>query len=235
MIYSFNISDYIKYACFCKEIPKSRKAIPKTHVTLLCNSPHKIFLNLTKEKPINMNTYDFSYNEFTKIIYINSNFYLLGKRGYCIVFDNNFENEKKVFYHKAIPLYDIIQFQKYFVIFTADFNLVLVEFNFDLSRMIDLFYIKIGMNRVTNLIYINNILYITNADKNVYSIDVNMEFELYEEREKIIKEAKFSEAFNVYYELHKNKRKKRKGKKGKGKGKTKSSSPKKASPGKKKK
>ena len=235
LIYTFNISDYIKYACFCKEIPKRKKAIPKTHVTLLCNSPHKIFLNLTKEKPINMNTYDFSYNEFTKIIYINSNFYLLGKRGYCIVFDNNFENEKKVFYHKAIPLYDIIQFQKYFVIFTADFNLVLVEFNFDLSRMIDLFYIKIGMNRVTNLIYINNILYITNADKNVYSIDVNMEFELYEEREKIIKEAKFSEAFNVYYELHKNKRKKRKGKKGKGKGKTKSSSPKKASPAKKKK
>ena len=235
LIYTFNISDYIKYACFCKEIPKRKKAIPKTHVTLLCNSPHKIFLNLTKEKPINMNTYDFSYNEFTKIIYINSNFYLLGKRGYCIVFDNNFKNEKKVFYHKAIPLYDIIQFQKYFVIFTADFNLVLVEFNFDLSRMIDLFYIKIGMNRVTNLIYINNILYITNADKNVYSIDVNMEFELYEEREKIIKEAKFSEAFNVYYELHKNKRKKRKGKKGKGKGKTKSSSPKKASPAKKKK
>ena len=235
LIYTFNISDYIKYACFCKEIPKRKKAIPKTHVTLLCNSPHKIFLNLTKEKPINMNTYDFSYNEFTKIIYINSNFYLLGKRGYCIVFDNNFENEKKVFYHKAIPLYDIIQFQKYFVIFTADFNLVLVEFNFDLSRMIDLFYIKIGMNRVTNLIYINNILYITNADKNVYSIDVNMEFELYAEREKIIKEAKFSEAFNVYYELHKNKRKKRKGKKGKGKGKTKSSSPKKASSAKKKK
>ena len=235
LIYTFNISDYIKYACFCKEIPKRKKAIPKTHVTLLCNSPHKIFLNLTKEKPINMNTYDFSYNEFTKIIYINSNFYLLGKRGYCIVFDNNFENEKKVFYHKAIPLYDIIQFQKYFVIFTADFNLVLVEFNFELSRMIDLFYIKIGMNRVTNLIYINNIVYITNADKNVYSIDVNMEFELYEEREKIIKEAKFSEAFNVYYELHKNKRKKRKGKKGKGKGKTKSSSPKKASPAKKKK
>ena len=26
LIYSFNISDYIKYACFCKEIPKSRKA-----------------------------------------------------------------------------------------------------------------------------------------------------------------------------------------------------------------
>ena len=238
LIYSFNISDYIKYACFCKEIPKSRKAIPKTHVTLLCNSPHKIFLNLTKEKPLNMNSYDFSYNEFTKIIYINSNFYLLGKRGYCIVFDNNFENEKKVFYHKAIPLYDIIQFRKYFVIFTSDFNLVLVDFNFDLSRMINLFYIKLGNNRVTNLIYINNILYITNADKNVYSIDVNVEFELYEEREKMIKEGKFSEAFNVYYELHKSKKKKRKkGKKGKGKKKTKSASPKKksASPGKKKK
>ena len=104
--------------------------------------------------------------------------------------------------------------------------------------MINLFYIKLGNNRVTNLIYINNILYITNADKNVYSIDVNVEFELYEEREKMIKEGKFSEAFNVYYELHKSKKKKRKkGKKGKGKKKTKSASPKKksASPGKKKK
>ena len=239
LIYTFNISDYIKYACFCKEIPKSKRIIPKTHITLLCNSPRKIFLNLTKEKPINMNTYDFNYNDFTKIIYINNNFYLLGKRGNCIVFNNNFEDEKKVLYHKAIPLYDIIQFKKYFVIFTADFNMVLVDFNFDLSRMIELFYIKFGMNRVTNLIYINNILYITNADKNIYSIDVNTEYELYEERIEMIKEDKFCDAFNVFYELHKNKRKKKKkGKKGKkGKGKKKSASPakKKASPAKKKK
>ena len=230
LIYTFNISDYIKYACFCKEIPKSKRIIPKTHITLLCNSPRKIFLNLTKEKPINMNTYDFNYNDFTKIIYINNNFYLLGKRGNCIVFNNNFEDEKKVLYHKAIPLYDIIQFKKNFVIFTADFNMVLVDFNFDLSRMIELFYIKFGMNRVTNLIYINNILYITNADKNIYSIDVNTEYELYEERIEMIKEDKFCDAFNVFYELHKNKRKKKKkGKKGKGKKKSASPAKKKAS------
>ena len=236
LIYTFNISDYIKYACFCKEIPKSKRIIPKTHITLLCNSPRKIFLNLTKEKPINMNTYDFNYNDFTKIIYINNNFYLLGKRGNCIVFNNNFEDEKKVLYHKAIPLYDIIQFKKYFVIFSADFNMVLVDFNFDLSRMIELFYIKFGMNRVTNLIYINNILYITNADKNIYSIDVNTEYELYEERIEMIKEDKFCDAFNVFYELHKNKRKKKKkGKKGKGKKKSASPAKKKASPAKKKK
>ena len=236
LIYTFNISDYIKYACFCKEIPKSKRIIPKTHITLLCNSPRKIFLNLTKEKPINMNTYDFNYNDFTKIIYINNNFYLLGKRGNCIVFNNNFEDEKKVLYHKAIPLYDIIQFKKYFVIFTADFNMVLVDFNFDLSRMIELFHIKFGMNKVTNLIYINNILYITNADKNIYSIDVNTEYELYEERIEMIKEDKFCDAFNVFYELHKNKRKKKKkGKKGKGKKKSASPAKKKASPAKKKK
>ena len=236
LIYTFNISDYIKYACFCKEIPKSKRIIPKTHITLLCNSPRKIFLNLTKEKPINMNTYDFNYNDFTKIIYINNNFYLLGKRGNCIVFNNNFEDEKKVLYHKAIPLYDIIQFKKYFVIFTADFNMVLVDFNFDLSRMIELFYIKFGLNRVTNLIYINNILYITNADKNIYSFDVNTEYELYEERIEMIKEDKFCDAFNVFYELHKNKRKKKKkGKKGKGKKKSASPAKKKASPAKKKK
>ena len=29
-------------------IVKNRKIIPKTHITLLCNSPHKIKLNLTK-------------------------------------------------------------------------------------------------------------------------------------------------------------------------------------------
>ena len=236
LIYTFNISDYIKYACFCKEIPKSKRIIPKTHITLLCNSPRKIFLNLTKEKPINMNTYDFSYNDFTKIIYINNNFYLLGKRGNCIVFNNNFEDEKKVLYHKAIPLYDIIQFKKYFVIFTADFNMVLVDFNFDLSRMIELFYIKFGMNRVTNLIYINNVLYITNADRNIYSIDVNTEYELYEERVEMMKEEKFCDAFNVFYELHKNKRKKKKkGKKGKAKKKSASPAKKKASPAQKKK
>ena len=238
LLYKFNIPDYIRYACFCKEIPKNKRVIPKTHITLLCNSPHKVFLNLTKDKPINMNMYDFSYNNFTKIIYINNNFYLLGKRGNCIVFNNNFEDEQKVSYYKAIPLYDIIQFKKYFVIFTAEFNMVLVEFNFELNRMISLFKMKLGNNKVTNLIYINNILYITNADKNVYSIDVNTEYELYEERVAMKKEEKFCDAFNVYYELHKNKRKKKKkGKKGKGKGKKKSASPdkKKASPKKKKK
>ena len=103
-----------------------------------------------------MNTYDFPYNNFTKIIYINNNFYILGKRGNCIVMNNNFEDEKKVFYHKAIPLYDIIQFKKFFVIFTADFNMALVDFNFDNNRMIELFHIKFGLNKVTNLIYINN-------------------------------------------------------------------------------
>ena len=238
LIYTFNINDYIRYACFCKEIPKSKRVIPKTHITLLCNSPHKIFLNLTKEKPLNMNTYDFNYNNFTKIIFINNNFYLLGKKGTCVVFNNNFEDEKKVSYHKAIPIYDIIQFKKYFVIFTADFKMTVVDFNFDLNRMTEFFYIKFGVNKVTNLIYINNILYITNADKNVYSIDVNMEYELYEERVEMIKEEKFSDAFNVYYELHKSKRKKKKkGKKGKGKAKKKTASPekKKASPAKKKK
>ena len=226
LLYTFNISDYINYACFCKEIVKNRKIIPKTHITLLCNSPHKIKLNLTKEKPINMNTYDFPYNNFTKIIYINNNFYILGKRGNCIVMNNNFEDEKKVFYHKAIPLYDIIQFKKFFVIFTADFNMALVDFNFDNNRMIELFHIKFGLNKVTNLIYINNILYITNADKNIYSIDVNTEYELFEERVEMKKEEKFCDAFNIYYELHKNKRKKKKkGKKGKGKAKKKSASP----------
>ena len=236
LLYKFEISDYIKYACFCKEITKSKKVIPKTHITLLCNSPHKIFLNLTNEKPLNLNMYDFSYNDFTKIIYINNNFYLLGKRGNCVVFNNNFEDEKKVLFHKAIPLYDIIQFKKDFVIFTADFHMTLVEFNFDLNRMISLFYIKLGTNKVTNLIYINNILYITNADKNIYSIDVNMEYELYYERTAIDKEEKFCEAFNVFYEAHKNKRKKKKkGKKGKAKKKTASPEKKKASPAKKKK
>ena len=233
LLYTFDISDYINYACFCKEIPKNKRIIPKTHITLLCNSPHKIFMNLTKEKPINMNTYDFPYNNFTKIIYINNNFYILGKRGNCIVMNNNFEDEKTVFYHKAIPLHDIIQFKKYFVIFTADFNLALVDLNFDNNRMIELFHIKFGMNKVTNLIYINNVLYITNADKYIYSIDVNTEYELYEERVEMKKEEKFCDAFNVYYELHKNKRKKKKkGKKGKGKGKAKKKS---ASPTKKKK
>ena len=88
--------------------------------------------------------------------------------------------------------------------------MVLVEFNFELNRMISLFKMKLGNNKVTNLIYINNILYITNADKNVYSIDVNTEYELYEERVAMKKEEKFCDAFNVYYELHKNKRKKKK-------------------------
>ena len=236
LLYKFEISDYIKYACFCKEITKSKKVIPKTHITLLCNSPHKIFLNLTNEKPLNLNMYDFSHNDFTKIVYINNNFYLLGKRGNCVVFNNNFEDEKKVLFHKAIPLYDIIQFKKDFVIFTADFHMTLVEFNFDLNRMISLFYIKLGTNKVTNLIYINNILYITNADKNIYSIDVNMEYELYYERTAIDKEEKFCEAFNVFYEAHKNKRKKKKkGKKGKATKKTTSPEKKKASPAKKKK
>ena len=237
LLYSFKTNDYVKYVCFCKEIPKSKRATPRTHLTLLCNSPHKIFLNLTLEKPINMNTYDFKYNNFTKIIFNNNSFYLLGNRGECIVFNNNFENEQKVLYKKAIPLYDIISYKKYFLLFTSEFNMSLVEFNFEKNAMNELFYIKFGINKVTNLIYINDILYITNADKNIYSIDFNIEYRLYEERIAMKKEEKLSEEYNIYYELHKNKKKKKKkGKKGKG-GKKKSSSPakKKVSPPKKKK
>ena len=224
LLYSFNVSDYVKYVCFCKEISKNKR-VTKTHLTLLCNSPHKIILNLTQEKPINMNTYDFKYNDFTKIIFNNNNFYLLGKRGECIVFNNNFVEEQKVFYKKAIPLYDIIQYNKKFLLFTSEFNMCLVEFNFEKNKMIELFYIKFGMNRVTNLIYINDVLYITNADKNIYCIDFNYEYRLYEERLAMKKEELLSEEYNIYYELHKNKKKKKKkGKKGKG-GKKKSVSP----------
>ena len=219
LLYSFNVSDYVKYVCFCKEISKNKR-VTKTHLTLLCNSPHKIILNLTQEKPINMNTYDFKYNDFTKIIFNNNNFYLLGKRGECIVFNNNFVEEQKVFYKKAIPLYDIIQYNKKFLLFTSEFNMCLVEFNFEKNKMIELFYIKFGMNRVTNLIYINDVLYITNADKNIYCIDFNYEYRLYEERLAMKKEELLSEEYNIYYELHKNKKKKKKkGKKGKGGGK----------------
>ena len=238
LIYTFNIPDYIRYACFCKEITRSRKVIPKTHITLLCSTPHKIFLNLTQEKPLNMNMYDFKHNDFTKVVYINNFFYLLGKRGKCVVYNNNFEDEKIVFYHKSIPIYDIIQFEKNFVIFTSENNMVLVEFNFEVNKMIDLFYIKFGISKVTNLIYINNILYITNADKNIYSIDVKTENELYYERSLMLNEEKFCNIFNVFYEAHKNKRKKKKkGKKGKGKSTVKSSSTNKktAAPAKKKK
>ena len=236
LLYSFKTNDYVKYVCFCKEIPKSKRATPRAHLTLLCNSPHKIFLNLTLEKPINMNTFDFKYNNFTKIVFNNNNFYLLGNSGECIVFNNNFEDEKKVLYKKAIPLYDIIQYKNYFLLFTSEFNMSLVEFNFDKNSMNELFYIKFGMNRVTNLIYINDVLYITNADKNIYMIDFNFEYRLYEERVAMKKEEKLSEEYNIYYELHKNKKKKKKkGKKGKG-GKKKSASPakKKSSPKKKK-
>ena len=219
LLYSFNVSDYVKYICFCKEISKNKR-VTKTHLTLLCNSPHKIILNLTQEKPINMNTYDFKYNDFTKIIFNNNNFYLLGKRGECIVFNNNFVEEQKVFYKKAIPLYDIIQYNKKFLLFTSEFNMCLVEFNFEKNKIIELFYIKFGMNRVTNLIYINDVLYITNADKNIYCIDFNYEYRLYEERLAMKKEELLSEEYNIYYELHKNKKKKKKkGKKGKGGGK----------------
>ena len=139
-------------------------------------------------------------------------------------------------YKKAIPLYDIIQYKKNFLVFTSEFNMCLVEFNFENNKMNELFYIKFGMNKVTNLIYINDILYITNADKNVYSIDFNYEYRLYEERVAMKKEEKLSEEYNIYYELHKNKKKKKKkGKKGKGKKKASSPGKKKASPGKKKK
>ena len=224
LLYSFNVTDYVKYVCICKEVSKNKR-VNKTHLTLLCNSPHKIILNLTQEKPINMNTYDFKYNDFTKIIFNNNSFYLLGKRGECIVFNNNFENEQIVIYKKPIPLYDITQYKKYFLLFTSEFNMCLVEFNFEAKKMNELFYIKFGLNKVTNLIYINDVLYITNADKNIYSIDFNVEYRLYEERIAMKKEEILSEEYNIYYELHKNKKKKKKkGKKGKG-GKKKSVSP----------
>ena len=140
---------------------------------------------------------------------------------------------KMVVYHKNIPLFDIIQYKTNFLIFTAEFNMCFVEFKYETKKMNELFFIKFGMNKVTNLMYISDVLYVTNADMNIYSIDFNFEYQIFEEKVAMKKEELLSEDYNKYYELHKNKKKKKKkGKKGK-KGKKKASTSK--SPKKKKK
>ena len=238
VIYKFTLDDYVKYICFCQELTKNKKIIPKSHLTFLCSGPHKINFYFTKDEPI-LNSVDFPYNNINKVTFLNNNYYLLGKRGECVIFNKNFENPdnskeaKMVVYHKSIPLFDIIQYKTNFLIFTAEFNMCFVEFKYETKKMNELFFIKFGMNRVTNLMYISDVLYVTNADMNIYSIDFNFEYQIFEEKVAMKKEELLSEDYNKYYELHKNKKKKKKkGKKGK-KGKKKASTSK--SPKKKKK
>lgn len=229
------MENYVRYICFCEQIVKSKRIVPKRTLTLLCNESYKVNLNLekNKEKPI-FDSSDFKYNNFTKIVFLTqtNKFYLLGYHGECIIFNKNFEEEDYVCYPKTIALFDIIQYKKKFLLFTSEFHMSLVEFDLDKKKMKELFYIKFGLNRVTDLMYFNDILYVTNYDRNVYSIDFDIEYKLYEERVQMKGEEIFSEAFNKYYEAHKGKKKKKK-KKGKGKGKGKKGSSPKKSPKKK--
>ena len=98
------------------------------------------------------------------------------------------------------------------------------------QKIIELFHIKIGEKRISNLLLRDDVLYLTCKDNVLYSIDLNYEFEIYNARCLMKKEELFSEEYNKFVESKKGKKKKR----GKSAGKKKSPSPKKLPPIKKK-
>ena len=230
LIYKITLDSHIKFISFCQDIPPRKKIPPKSFLTLLSNSASKITLDLEKGNTPIMNNYSFKYNDFNKVIYINKKFYLLGNQGNCVVYNITFQEIGIVYYKKIIPLIDIIPFRNYFLVFTNEFKMILCDFDFEHQKMKELFHIKFGRNLVNNLNMRDDILYVINKDGEIYSIDIALEYEIYEERCLMKSQEIFSDAFNKYYETHKSKKKK-KGKKGgkKGGGK-KASSPKKNSP-----
>ena len=224
--YSINIvNSYINYVCvfeqFIQDKNNRRKKIKIQNLNLIANTSAKIIVDFNSdEKPL-INNYSFQWNTINKLLEFNKKFYLLGNDGQCIILRSTFQEEAIVMYPKTVPLIDMIPFRNMFLFLTGRLEMGVCMIDLEVEKkIIELFKIKIGFKRITNLLLRDEVLYLTSKDTNVYSIDVAHEYELYERRCEMKKEEKLSEEYNKFLESRKNKKKKRgkSGKKGKGKG-----------------
>ena len=213
-LYDFKLNDFVKFICICSE-NSTKKTKGKNFVTFLLNTPNKICIDLETE-PVKINNFSFKYNDFNKVFYYEKEkkFFLLTKQGEIIIFNNEFKEINKLNFYKVISLYEIIPYKNLFLIFTEKFQMFLCEFNYESKKIIEKFYIKFGRNKISDLKYFNNLLYMTNLDGDLYRINIDYEYELFNERCNMKIAENFSNEFNVFYETYKSKKKKKKGNRG---------------------
>lgn len=245
LLYSIAIpNSYINFGCVfdttIQDKNNKRKRIKITNVNLIASENAKITINFyTSEEPL-INHYVFKYSsELNKILNFNNKFYFLCEKGICHIFKNDFNLEDTYQFPRLISLIDMIPFRTLLLFITARLELSFCMLDKDTKKLNELFYIKIGSKVITNLLMRDDILYLTCRDGNIYSLNVEQEYELYQRRCQMKIEDNKSDEYNKFLEAKKNKKKKKRGKSGKkGKGAKKSpgkkpSPTKKASPGKK--
>jgi hypothetical protein len=211
-LFDFKLNDFVKFICVCNEISPGKKKIKgKSFVNFLLNTANKITIDFESD-PVKINNFLFKYNDFNKVFYNEKEkkFYLLNKQGEIIIFNSEFNEECKLNFYKVISLYEIIPYKKMFLIFTEKFQMFLCEFDLEKKKIIEKFYIKFGRNKISELKFFNNDLYMTNFDGDLYRINVDYEFDLFNERCNMKIAENFSNEFNEFYEINKSKKKKKK-------------------------
>ena len=206
-VFDFKLNDYVKFICVCSENKKKSKG--KNFVTFLLNTPNKITIDFECE-PVKINNFLFDYNNFNKVFYYENKYYLLTKQGEIIIFNSEFKEEKKLNFFIVSSLYEIIPYKKMFLIFNEKFQMFLCEFNYEKNIIIEKFFIRFGRNKISDLKFFNNFLYMTNLDGDLYRINIDYEYELFNERCNMKNAENFSNEFNAFYEVNKNKKKKKK-------------------------
>ncbi len=208
-IFDFKLNDYVKFICVCSENKKKTKG--KNFVTFLLNTPNKITIDFECE-PVKINNYLFDYNNFNKVFYYEkeNKFFLLTKQGEIIIFNSEFKEEKKLNFFIVSSLYEIIPYKKMFLIFNEKFQMFLCDFDYEKKIIIEKFFIRFGRNKISDLKFFNDFLYMTNLDGDLYRINIDYEYELFNERCNMKNAENFSNEFNAFYEVNKNKKKKKK-------------------------
>ena len=203
--------------------PMSEKYINVKNVYLLTNSKIRIHLNFYGENySLIINTFIFKYCDINKIVFFNNYFFLLGKSGQIYVMNQKFELFKTVKYNQPIGFIDIIPYNSLFLIITEQLTMLVCQIDLETEKIIELFYIKIGNKKISDILLRDNHVFLTCFDCNFYTLDIQAEIELYENRRLLRIEQQISDNYNVFVEKNrlkkkKKKKKKKKGKKGKGK------------------
>lgn len=187
---------------------------PKLEKIILLASPNnKIDIKLNPDS-LGINTSTINFLDLKKVVFFNKKFYLVQSHTHLLIYTMDFKLEKEIPYPAFESFIDLIIYNQYFIFFSSDKKLHLCEMIND--KLVRLFSMVIGQKTVSNIMLIDSLLYMTNLDGNIYTLDIEGELMLYWNRKTMMEEEKVSVAFNKF--LMSKKAKKKRGKSGKRKG-----------------
>lgn len=207
-IYHIDLQTEARFIVYIN-IPK----LKQEKIVLLSSLNSKIDIKLNEDS-LSINTSTINFMDLKKVLFINNKFYLVQANTHLLVYTNDFRLEKDIPYPAYESFIDLIIYKQYFIFFSQDKKLHLCEIIND--KLIRLFSMNIGKKTVSNLMLIDSILYMTNLDGTIYTINVEGELRLYWNRKTMMEEEKVSVAFNKF--LMSKKAKKKRGKSAKRKG-----------------